>query len=62
MSSTMPVRRRVADFASLVKLSHSVFALPFALLSLLAATRGAPSATLLGLVVLAVVAMKFLVK
>lgn len=58
MSSAMPLRRRVADFASLVKLSHSVFALPFALLSLLAATRGAPSWSLLGLVVLAVVAAR----
>jgi 4-hydroxybenzoate polyprenyltransferase len=46
------------DFASLVKLSHSVFALPFALLSLLTATAGAPSPRLLGLVVVAVVAAR----
>jgi 4-hydroxybenzoate polyprenyltransferase len=46
------------DFGSLVKLSHSVFALPFALLSLLVATRGAPSWRLLGLVVVAVVAAR----
>ena len=39
------------DYASLIKLSHSVFALPFALLALLAATDGSPrSATLLGVV------------
>ena len=50
--------RRARTFASLVKLSHSVFALPFALSSLLVATDGAPSARLLGLVVLAVVAAR----
>ncbi len=46
---------RLRTFASLVKLSHSVFALPFALLSLLAATDGAPSLRLVLLVVGAVV-------
>ncbi len=46
------------DFASLVKLSHSVFALPFALLSLLVATHGAPSLRLLGLCIGAVVAAR----
>lgn len=51
-------RRAVRDFGSLVKLSHSVFALPFALLSLLAATGGRPGLGLLGLVVLAVVAAR----
>ena len=45
----------VRRFASLIKLSHSVFALPFALLSLLAATDGKPSWRLLALVVIAVV-------
>lgn len=49
---------RMRDFASLVKLSHSVFALPFALLSLLAATAGRPSPVLLLLVVIAVVAAR----
>ncbi len=44
--------------ASLVKLSHSVFALPFALLSLLAATAGQPSLRLLASVVAAVVAAR----
>ncbi|MCA8952126.1 MAG: putative 4-hydroxybenzoate polyprenyltransferase [Planctomycetes bacterium] len=46
------------DFASLVKLSHSVFALPFALLALLAATGGRPGFPLLLLVLLAVVAAR----
>ena len=46
------------DLAGLVKLSHSVFALPFALLSLLAATEGRPSLRLLALVVGAVVAAR----
>jgi 4-hydroxybenzoate polyprenyltransferase len=45
-------------FASLVKLSHSIFALPFALIALLAATGGRPSLRLLGLVVVAVVAAR----
>lgn len=48
----------VRDYASLVKLSHSVFALPFALLALLVATDGRPSLRLLLLVVLAVVAAR----
>lgn len=46
------------DYAALVKLSHSVFALPFALLSLLVATDGRPSLRLLGLVIAAVVAAR----
>jgi 4-hydroxybenzoate polyprenyltransferase len=46
---------RARDFASLVKLSHSVFALPFALLSLLAASGGRPGLRVLLLVVAAVV-------
>ncbi len=58
MTAAVPVAQQVRDFASLVKLSHSVFALPFALLSLLAATGGRPSFPLLGLVVLAVVAAR----
>lgn len=53
-----PVAARVRTFAGLVKLSHSVFALPFALLSLLCATAGAPPLRLLALVVLAVVAAR----
>lgn len=49
---------RLQAYASLVKLSHSVFALPFTLLSLLVATDGVPSLRLLGLVVAAVVAAR----
>jgi 4-hydroxybenzoate polyprenyltransferase len=49
---------RLRTFASLVKLSHSVFALPFALLSLLAATGGQPAARTLLLVIAAVVAAR----
>lgn len=56
MTATLLVRART--FASLVRLSHSVFALPFALLSLLVATDGRPSPRLLVLVVLAVVAAR----
>lgn len=54
----MTVAARAAAYASLVKLSHSVFAMPFALLSLLAATGGRPSLQLVGLVVGAVVAAR----
>jgi 4-hydroxybenzoate polyprenyltransferase len=50
--------QRLRAYAGLVKLSHSVFALPFALLSLLVATGGRPSLRLLGLVVAAVVAAR----
>lgn len=49
---------RLSAYAGLVKLSHSVFAMPFALLSLLVATDGAPRPRLLVLVVLAVVAAR----
>lgn len=49
---------RLRDFAALVKLSHSVFALPFALLSLLTATAGAPPLPLWLPCVLAVVAAR----
>lgn len=55
MSFAGAISGRARSFASLVKLSHSVFALPFALLSLLAATDGRPTVRLLLLVVAAVV-------
>jgi 4-hydroxybenzoate polyprenyltransferase len=58
LSSATGAGARVRSFASLVKLSHSVFALPFALLSLLVATAGAPSLRTLALVVGAVVAAR----
>lgn len=58
MSAVAGAVGRVRSFASLVKLSHSVFALPFALLSLLAATGGRPPLATLGLVVAAVVAAR----
>jgi len=51
-------RGALRDWASLIKLSHSVFALPFALLSLLVATGGRPSPRLLVLCVLAVIAAR----
>ena len=50
--------RTAKDFASLVKISHSVFALPFAMLALLVATRGAPSWRLLLLCIGAVVSAR----
>ena len=48
----------LADYLSLIKLSHSVFALPFALVALLVATAGRPSPRLLALVVVAMVAAR----
>lgn len=51
-------RGTVAEWAALIRVSHSVFALPFALLALLAATGGAPGARLLVLVVLAAVSAR----
>jgi len=55
VSAAGVVAARARSFASLVRLSHSVFALPFALLSLLVATGGRPGVLLLALVVAAVV-------
>lgn len=55
MSSSPAAIGQVRAFGSLVRLSHSVFALPFALLSLLAATGGRPSWRLVALVIAAVV-------
>jgi len=49
---------QLRDYGALIKLSHSVFALPFALLSLLVATSGRPGLRLLLLVVAAVVAAR----
>ena len=58
MNAPAAIVERARTFASLVKLSHSVFALPFALLSLLAATAGRPSPSVLLLVVAAVVSAR----
>ncbi|HZN38484.1 MAG TPA: UbiA-like polyprenyltransferase [Planctomycetota bacterium] len=58
MTTPAAIVGRARNFASLVKLSHSVFALPFALLSLLAATAGRPSPSVLLLVVAAVVSAR----
>lgn len=51
-------RPGLRDYASLVKLSHSIFALPFALLALLVASAGAPGFRTLLLVVAAVVSAR----
>jgi 4-hydroxybenzoate polyprenyltransferase len=49
-------RASLRDYLSLIRFSHSVFALPFALITLFVATEGRPS---LGLFVLVVLAMVF---
>jgi len=48
----------LARYLSLVKFSHSIFALPFALMGAWLAAGGPPSARVLGLVVLAAVAAR----
>jgi 4-hydroxybenzoate polyprenyltransferase len=55
LSGIAPTRATARDWLSLIKFSHSVFALPFALMALLVATAGAPSLRLLALVVAAMV-------
>lgn len=49
------IYQRLRNFSDLVVLPHSVFALPFALASLLTATHGRPPLRLLGLVILCMV-------
>lgn len=51
-------RAGVRDWLSLVKFSHTVFALPFALIALLVASGGRPEPSVLGLVVLAMAAAR----
>lgn len=48
----------LSDYLRLVRFSHSIFALPFALIALLVATDGRPRLELAGLVVLAAVAAR----
>ena len=48
----------VREYLSLIRFSHSVFALPFALIALLCASAGRPSLRVLGLVVLAAVSAR----
>lgn len=55
----MAILRELRYFPEFVKISHSVFALPFALGSLLIAKRGTPSIHLLALVVAAVFCARF---
>jgi len=56
--TTASTRPGIGDYLSLVKFSHSVFALPFAIISLLLATHGKPGLLLLVQVVLAAVAAR----
>lgn len=50
--------KRIADYLSLVKFSHSIFALPFALMSAWLAARGLPDLEVLGWIVLCCVAAR----
>ncbi len=58
MSGSGSVPGRLADYLSLVKFSHSIFALPFAWISLLIATGGRPGLRLFVLVIVAAVAAR----
>lgn len=52
------VSARLRDWLSLIRFSHSIFALPFALMALLVATGGRPSGRVLALVVAAMIAAR----
>ncbi len=52
------LKDRVLAYVDLVKFHHSIFALPFALISLLVATDGRPGWRILSLVILAMVAAR----
>ena len=52
------IRTRLRLAAEMIRFSHSVFALPFALLALVLAAGGVPSARTLGLVLVAMVAAR----
>ncbi|MCC6781684.1 MAG: UbiA family prenyltransferase [Planctomycetes bacterium] len=55
---TAPARAPLADWLALIRFSHTVFALPFALLALFVATDGRPPLRVLVLCVLAMVAAR----
>ena len=54
----MSLRARIADYGRLVRFSHTVFALPFALMGAVLAAGGVPGARALGLILLAMVSAR----
>ncbi len=58
VSAAPSARPKLHDYLSMVKFSHSVFALPFAIISLLLATQGRPGLLLLVQVLMAAVAAR----
>jgi 4-hydroxybenzoate polyprenyltransferase len=56
--ATAPEENPVARFLRLIRFSHTVFALPFALGALVVAAKGRPSARTLGLVLICMVAAR----
>src|SRR5690606_10228048 len=50
--------RRLVTFLEMIKFSHSVFALPFALIAMLVAARGFPAIGVMFWIVVAVVAAR----
>ncbi len=53
--SSTPTSPRLRDFLELVKFSHTVFALPFALAAMIVAAHGLPSMRIFGWILLAMV-------
>src|SRR5438046_8639397 len=53
--SAIPVEHRLVTFARDIKISHTIFAMPFALLSAFLAARGMPLVGQLALIVLCMV-------
>lgn len=58
MGLLTPSMTKIRDIAEMVKLSHSVFALPFALASMLIAAEGLPPARVVLLIILAMVTLR----
>lgn len=58
MGLLTPSMTKIRDIAEMVKLSHSVFALPFALAAMLIAAGGLPPAQVILLIVLAMITLR----
>ena len=56
--SAPPVRERISGALTFVRFSHTIFALPFALGSMIAAAHGWPSARIVSLILLAMVSAR----
>lgn len=57
-ATALPLASRIASFLEMIKFSHSVFALPFALIAMVVAARGLPDGATVLWIVVAVVAAR----